>query len=171
MIAVVLAAAAIAAAPAPRDVTYNCTIPDLGGVNPVLVVASDVSTEFDLPEPTGAPVQIFGVFGPQQGSVGGLFSDSRFCKKAKTVRGFSRVGLKTYPPVTGLYGPGNTGGLECWTAAAVTIHVRATFSGRKVTHALVDLRSGKRHRVIVYGELIPGTRALVWASGAVCHDR
>src|SRR5436305_12023778 len=99
-------AATIAAAPAPRDVAYNCTIPDLGGVHPVLVLASHVSTEFDLPDPSGPPVQIFAVFGPQAGSIGGLFHDSRFCKKTKTVRGFAQAGLKKYPPVTGLYGPG-----------------------------------------------------------------
>lgn len=117
MIAAVLIAATLTVAPGVRQTTYTCTVPDRGGVHPFVIEAGATAVQLELSEPTGNPVQLFGAFGPQGPSRGGLFNDSRFCNTAKPVA-FLHTGLKKQSVLTGVKTLGVAGGYECWSGAS-----------------------------------------------------
>ena len=170
VIAAVLIAAAVTAAPGVRETTYNCTVPDRGGVHPFVIEASATAVQLELSEATGNAVQLFGAFGPQGKTRGGLFSDSRFCRTTKMVAPL-RTGLTRQPVITGQKTLGTAGGYECWSAMAITVHVRATLTGGRLTHAVVSVRSGAKQHPVAYADLTPKQRDVVWLSDGACHER
>jgi hypothetical protein len=162
------------------DVTYVCSVPQIGGVYRVDVHASvrgipihygtvrlpnraQASFDASAPSTPGGTMQLVGLDEFRNG----YGSDDQLCSRSHTPIRMSPAALRPAGVVTG--SKGATIQEECWLAPTVTVRMHIVLSRRGVpTSAQLAMRSGKRLTPAAYVDWAP-TRVAAFVSPA-CHN-
>jgi hypothetical protein len=160
----------------PVDATYVCTIPQLGGVYVVDIVASvrGIPIKYGtvvIPNRAQATFSAGSTTVPSGISLVGLDeypngygADAQLCSRSHAAVPLNHASLRSIGAATGT--KGGTVRRECWLAPTVTIRAHVVFNRSGVpTAAQLVMRSGKKLKPAAYIDWTP-TRVAAFASSA-----